>query len=97
MTGLVNPREVARVVPPPGAYGDGPVYVQVTKALAGKAWPRPGYEVKLGDPWSFDTEHDYVAAHNSHSAFVYIRWMRQEGVPEAALSVVRIPRDRNGL
>lgn len=76
-------------------YGDGPVYVRVNRALAGNAWPRPGYDVKVGDPWDRDPEHDYVPAHNSWSAYVYTRWMRQEGVPASALSVVRL--DRSGL
>jgi len=81
-----------RPVPPPGRYDNGTVYVRVDKAKAGKAWPRPIYDVKVGDPWSLDAEHDYVPAHNSHSAFVYCRWMCQEGVPGRALSVVRLER-----
>ncbi len=75
-------------------YGDGPVYVQINKAKAGDAWPRPGYEVKVGDPWSRDGEHDYLPAHNSHSAYVYTRWLRMDGVPASALSVVRLDRGR---
>ncbi len=39
-----------REVAPPGSYGDGPVYVRITKAQAGKAWLRPGYELKVGAP-----------------------------------------------
>jgi len=31
-----------------------------------------------------------VTVHNSHSAFVYTRWMRQDGIPERALTVVRL-------
>lgn len=84
-------RLAVRVVPSTSAgYGDGPVYVQINKAAAGKAWPRPGYDIKLGDPWTRDTEHDYVAAHNSHSAYVYCRWLCQEDVPASALTVVRL-------
>ncbi len=80
-----------QVIQPPGGYGDGPVYVRVHKTLAGPNWPRPGYDIKVGE-WrgSRDSEHDYVQAHNSHSAFVYCRWMEMEGIPAKALTVVRV-------
>jgi len=95
VAGLIRRPVVAvRMVPSPGRYDDGTSYVQVNKVKAWDAWPRPGYDVKVGEPWSFDAEHDYVPAHNSHSAYVYTRWMCQEGVPASALTVVRL--DRSG-
>jgi len=80
------------VIAPPGGYGDGgQVYLRVDKGLAGDAWPQRGYDIECND-WrcSLDPKHDYVLAHNSHSAFVYARWIIERGVPEAALTVVRL-------
>jgi len=74
------------------SYGDGPVYVRVNKAQAGPVWARRGYDVRLGEPCSVDTGDDYVPCHDSHSAYVYTRWLRQEGVPASALTVVRLER-----
>lgn len=85
------------VVPPPGGYGDGPVYVRVDKELAGDAWPvrHCGFspEGEQEDQrCRDDTAHVYVRAANSHSAFVYHHWMRQAGVPASALAVVRLSK-----
>ncbi len=79
-----------QVIPPPGSYHDGvPVYVRVHKDAAGDAWPVPGYDIEIND-WrcSMDPKHDYVKAENSHSAFVYARWIAKRGVRPAALTVV---------
>lgn len=69
------------------------MYLRVHRAKAGKAWPRPGYAKEVND-WrlGMDTVYDYVEAPNSHSAFVYCRWLKVEGVPEEALGVVRTTR-----
>jgi hypothetical protein len=79
-----------QVIQPPGSYGDGPVYLRVHRAKAGKAWPRPDYAKEVNN-WrlGMDPVYDYVETHNSHSAFVYCRWLTQEGVPGEALGVVQ--------
>ncbi len=88
-----------QVIHPPGTYGDDPVYVRVNKELAGAAWPargsgiEGGFEgmVEINHPRCRDDQaHVYLRAQNSHSAFVYCRWMREDGMPEQALTVVRI-------
>lgn len=85
--------EVAQVavVLPPGGFGDGPVYVRVNRARAGGAWPQAGHGVELNDRrCSADPVHDYVAAENSHNAFIYAGWISERGVPAGALAVVRL-------
>ncbi|HEY1974504.1 MAG TPA: hypothetical protein VGH89_41600 [Pseudonocardia sp.] len=82
-----------RQVSPPGSYGDGPVSVRVNRRHAGPSWPVPLFRGSV-DQFRFrlDNEHDYVEADNSHSAFVYQRWMQDDGVPASAVSVVRVIR-----
>jgi hypothetical protein len=79
-----------QVLRPPGEFHDGPVYVRVARSKAGAAWPTPFFRQRI-DQFRFrsDPAHDYVPADNSHSAFVYCRWLQESGVNEAALSVVR--------
>lgn len=79
-----------QLIQPPGDYRNGPVYLRVHRAEAGRVWPRPGYDREIND-WRLGTDptYDYVKVHNSHSAFVYCRWLVQEGVAREALSVVR--------
>jgi hypothetical protein len=75
----------------PGGFSDGPVFVRVERAAAGAAWPTPFFRQRI-DRFRFraDQEQDYVPADNSHSAFVYCRWLEEPGVRAAALSVVRV-------
>lgn len=76
-------------------YGDGPVFVRVNKAVARSSWPVAPFVRRIDElRFRADPEHDYVEAQNSHSAFVYTRWMRDDGVCPAAISVVRIVRAR---
>ncbi len=76
---------------PPGRYHDGPVWIRVEKARAGPWRPPSGYEVELND-WrcSWDPTFDYVEIENTYSAFIYVERMVVQGVPRAALSVVRL-------
>lgn len=75
---------------PPGNYGDGPVYLRVHRAKAGEFWPRPDYAKEVNN-WrlAMDPVYDYVATDNSHNAFVYCRWLREEGISGEAVDVVR--------
>jgi len=43
----------------------------------------------IQSPGDYRKTYDYVKVHNSHSAFVYCRWLVQEGVAREALRVVR--------
>ncbi len=88
-----------QVIHPPGSYGIDPVYVRVNREAAGDAWPvrgsgiEGGFEgmLEINHPHCRDDQaHVYLRADNSHCAFVYCRWLRDDGVPEAALTVVRI-------
>ncbi len=93
-------RRGVQVIHPPGGYTDGPVYVRISIEVAGDAWPvrgsgiEGGFEgmVEINHPRCRDDHaHVYLRSHNSHSAFVYCHWLREAGVPEPALSVVRFP------
>ncbi len=78
-------------VEPPGGYRDGPVYLRVNRRLAGSRWSLRAYPLQpAGLNGHVDPGYEYVRAENSHTAFAYREWMRSDGVPEEALSVVRI-------
>lgn len=47
------------------------------------------YMQLIQSPGDYRKTYDYVKVHNSHSAFVYCRWLVQEGVAREALRVVR--------
>ena len=80
-----------QVLSAPIGFSDGPVFVRVNRAAAGAVWPVPFFNRRI-DRLRFraDFAHDYVEADNSHSAFVYCRWIRDFGVPGPALCVVRV-------
>lgn len=87
-------RELAplQVIEPPGGYGDGPVYLRVHKSAA-RTWRGQGmalHVMKYHPRLIADPDHDYIPAHNTHSAFAYRIWLRDVGVPDQQLSVVRI-------
>ncbi len=90
MTGRVA---AARVVSPPGRYGDGPVHIRVEKALAGSWHPPADYEVERND-WrcAWDPRFDYVEIENTHNALIYVTEMISRGVPATALAVVRLAK-----
>ncbi len=95
-TGRVTGRVVkATVLVPPGQYGDGPVYLRVEKALAGSWRPPSGYRVERND-WrcSCDPRFDYIEIENTHNAFLYLKEMHGQGIPAAALAVVRLAKAR---
>ena len=81
------------VVQPPGDFGDGPAYVRVDRLKAGHRWSQAGHQIEVDDGRCVaDKRHDYVVAENTHNAFIYAVFIRDRGVPAAALTVVRIPR-----
>ena len=89
-------RELAplQIIEPPGGYGDGPVYLRVHKNAA-RTWRMYGMGlsvVKYDQRLTADPHHDYIPAINTHSAFAYRMWLRDVGVRDEQLSVVRIAR-----
>jgi len=86
------------LIQPPGTYHDGPVYVRVDRVKAEGARPKWGCEREI-DVWELreDPVYDYFEIENSHSAFVYCRWLVEAGATEKALSVVRHRRPRRNI
>lgn len=82
----------AQVLAPPGGYGDGPVHIRVERQRAGTWRPPADHDVVCND-WRCrrDPVFDYVEVINTHNAFIYVHRMIEQGVPAAALSVVRLP------
>lgn len=74
----------------PGGYADGPVFLRVQRAATRGSLRLPGYPPVVTGPLSGDHEHHYVEAENSHIAHVLHRWLRADGVPTAALAVIRV-------
>lgn len=81
-----------QVIEPPGRYGDGPVYLRVPRS-ARATWRMHGMCLSIVEHnprLAADPDYDYLQAQNTHSAFAYRIWLREVGVPDDQLSVVRI-------
>ena len=83
------------VISEPGGYGDGPIYIRIHRERAGKAWPARHegtiFRVEYHDTRCRDDDtHVYIRADNSHNAFIYQSWLREDGIPKEAMTVVRL-------
>ncbi len=83
---------VVETIPPPGAYGDGPVYLRISRRTAGKRWPVPGFPREVNDhELENDEVHDWVrVTQNSHAAHAYRdQLIHGHLLPPRSVAVVR--------
>lgn len=82
----------AEVLVSPGGYGDGPVHIRVERQRAGSWRPPPDHDVVCNDSrCRRDPSVRLCGGINTHNAFIYVDRMIEQGVPVAALPVIRLP------
>lgn len=80
-------------VPPPGDYGDGPVFLRVHRARAAGHWPVPGFDREVNDRvLAADPDHDWVRVPQGNSRCGHAdrdRLLGDHALPGDAVEVVR--------
>lgn len=92
MTGGNRRRRVPEVVPEPGFYDDGPVFLRISLRTAGRRWPVPGFPREVNDrELDNDDVHDWVrVTQNSRAAYAYRdQLVREHLLPPRSVAVVR--------